>query len=111
MKCEKCGGRNKNVGNNRNVKVRTLEGIKFVNISQLKCLECGKYSSSKNDYAPKNMSLGHDVIELVRESRKTLTREQVKSRLKYRHGFDIGLSTLARIDGMDSYDKIDEGVK
>ena len=98
MKCEYCGGQTKNIGNNRNVKVRTLDGVIIENISQLKCLKCGKYSSSLKEYAPKNMSIGYDVIDFVVEERKSLSREQVKRKLKSKHDFIISVGTIGRID-------------
>ena len=98
MKCEYCGGQTENIGNNRNVKVRTLAGVIIENISQLKCLHCGKYSSSLKEYAPKNMSIGYDVIDFIMDERKSLTQEQVRQKLKYKHNFDISIGSICRIE-------------
>ena len=98
MICEKCKGKKKFAGNHRTVNVRTLQGIKPVHISQLRCTKCNHYSSSVNELAPKNMSIGYDVIDFVLLERKKLTREQVKRKLMYKYSISLSIGTIQRID-------------
>ena len=100
MKCEKCGGKTEHINNHRKKNTRTLDGIKTTTISQLKCIKCGHYSSTINEYAPRNMSVGYDVIDLILERKKNMTSSQIKRMLEYRYNFSVSISTVDRI-----YDK------